>query len=158
MSAVQSIPQNAHVFEKTSVMNTTVEKLSAFHEQPDAFNKLNMPPIIIRMQEDNRTSMTNGDLRFTMWLGPVPFTWHVEHQEGPTENSFADMQLSGPMGYWRHEHIYEPTEGGARLIDRVTLAHKPGLMGLFTRLMFDGVPLQILFFYRHWRTRRAVES
>lgn len=158
MSAVQSVPQNAHVYEKSSVMKTTIAELSAFHEQPDAFNKLNMPPIIIQMHGDNRTSMTEGDLKFTMWLGPIPVKWHVEHQPGPTENSFADMQLSGPMGYWRHEHIYEQADGGARLIDRVTIAHKPGLQGLLTRLMFDGLPLRILFFYRHLRTKFAVEN
>jgi len=62
------------------------------------------------------------------------------------------------MAYWRHEHIFEETPGGAALIDRVTLAHKPGIMGLVTRLIFDGLPLRFLFFYRHWRTRQAVEK
>ncbi|MGB1288022.1 MAG: hypothetical protein ACPG7F_15905, partial [Aggregatilineales bacterium] len=62
----------------------------------------------------------------------------------------------GPMKYWRHEHIFREVEGGIELTDRLTRAHKPGLTGLLTRLAFDGIPLRILFFYRHLRTRMAV--
>lgn len=153
----QSIPQNAHTFEKSTLMKTTVEKLSAFHEQPNAFGKLTPPPIFIRVKEDNRTSITSGDLKFTMWLGPIPIQWHAQHQPGPTPHSFADQQLRGPLAYWRHEHIYQETTDGVKLIDRITIAHKDGLQGLFTRLMFDGLPLRFLFFYRHLRTKFAVE-
>jgi hypothetical protein len=30
------------------------------------------------------------------------------------------------------------------------------LIGLFTRLFFDGLPLRFLFFYRHLRTRMVI--
>jgi ligand-binding SRPBCC domain-containing protein len=64
--------------------------------------------------------------------------------------------LEGPMAVWEHQHIFEDVPGGAALVDRITLAHKPGLPGLLTRLIFDGVPLRALFMYRHWRTRWGV--
>jgi ligand-binding SRPBCC domain-containing protein len=66
--------------------------------------------------------------------------------------------LKGPMGYWRHEHIFTEVDGGVELMDRVTLGHQPGLKGLFTRVMFDGLNLRILFIYRHLRTRMAVRQ
>jgi ligand-binding SRPBCC domain-containing protein len=62
------------------------------------------------------------------------------------------------MALWEHLHIFEPSGDSTRLVDRITLAHKPGLAGFFTRLMFDGLPLRMLFMYRHWRTRRALRS
>lgn len=157
MSEVQTIPENAHIFEKSSIMKTTMEKMIAFHEDPNALRNLTPPPIFMQLHEDNRTSNTEGDLKFTLWFVFIPIKWHAEHQEGPTKTSFADMQLSGPMAYWRHEHIFEEVEGGIKLTDRVTLAHQAGIKGLLTRLMFDGLPLQILFFYRHLRTKWAVE-
>ena len=62
------------------------------------------------------------------------------------------------MAMWEHRHIFEPTADGVTLIDRITVEHKSGLRGLLTRLVFDGVPLWVLFKYRHWRTRRALEA
>lgn len=157
MTATQNIPNNAHVYEKSTIMQTTLERMMQFHEDPAALGTLTPPPIFIQVREDNRSSITEGDLKFTLWFGPIPLKWHVQHEPGPNDSSFADRQLSGPMGYWRHEHIFEEVEGGVKLTDRLTIAHKPGLPGLLTRLAFDGIPLQILFFYRHLRTKWAVE-
>lgn len=158
MIQTQEAPANVNVYEKSTTMRGTLEALRAFHEAPDVFGKLAPPPIFARVQEDNRTSLTEGDLRFTLWFGPIPIRWHAQHQPGPTADSFADLMLEGPLRYWRHEHIFEAVEGGVKLTDRVTLAHKPGLPGVLTRLMFDGLPLRFLFFYRHLRTKRSVES
>jgi ligand-binding SRPBCC domain-containing protein len=157
MSAVQSVPQNAKVFEKSTVMKTTMAKMLAFHHDPQALRQLTPLPIIAQLREDNRSSLTEGDLKFTLWLGFIPIHWHAQHQAGPTENSFADLMLSGPMQYWRHEHIFEEVPAGVKLTDRVTLAHKSGLQGLLTRLMFAGMALRILFLYRHLRTKFAIE-
>ncbi len=144
------------VFEKTSVMPGTLEQLWAFHAHPKAFNKLTPPPIIIQMHENKLQSLTEGTVDFTMWLGPIPIRWRARHEPGPTPTSFVDRQISGPMAYWEHQHIMTTVPGGVQLTDHITLEHKPGLAGLFSRLMFDGPPLQIFFFYRHLRTRLAL--
>jgi len=158
MDATASPTLKTHIYEKSTVMKTTIEKMVGFHNDPKALTQLSPPPIFIRIKQDNRTSLSNGDLYFTLWFAFIPIAWHVQHEEGPTEHSFADRMLSGPMGYWRHEHIFEEVDGGVKLTDRVTIAHKSGLQGLLTRLMFDGIPLRFLFFYRHLRTRLAVEK
>lgn len=157
-TADASTTVQTHVYEKSSIMPTTLDKMTAFHENPAALRKLTPPPIFIQLREDNRTSLRNGDLKFTLWFGPIPLKWHVQHEPGPTEHSFADRMLSGPMGYWRHEHIFTEVAGGIKLTDRLTIGHKKGLSGLLTRLMFDGIPLRILFFYRHLRTRMALRN
>lgn len=138
------------------MFNTTVAQLEAFHQDHAALSRLTPPPIFIRLHEDTRTSLTNGELEFTLWFVFIPIRWRVRHEALENGIGFADRQLSGPMAYWRHEHRFEATSDGAALIDRVTLAHKPGLTGWLTRLMFDGLPLRFLFFYRHIQTRRAV--
>jgi ligand-binding SRPBCC domain-containing protein len=137
-------------------MQTTLDKMEAFHSAPSAFSKLTPPPIFIRVKRNELTSLTSGQVEFTMWVGPIPIHWIAQHEAGPTEHSFADRQLVGPMAYWRHEHIFEQVEGGTALTDRVTLAHKSGWQGVLTRLMFDGIPLKLFFLYRHLRTRMAV--
>lgn len=154
--ATQTTPDKVTVFQQQSVIKTTMADIIAFHEDPAALKKLTPPPIFAQMQADNRTSLTEGDLRFTLWFGPVPVRWHAQHEAGPTPTSFADRQLEGPIAYWRHEHIFEDVADGVQLTDRITLAHKPGVAGILTRLLFDGLPLRILFTYRHLRTKLAL--
>lgn len=146
------------VFETKSIMQGTVRQLWDFHAQPNAFAILTPPPIFIQMRENKLRSLTEGTVDFTMWLGPIPLRWVAQHEPGPVETAFIDRQLSGPMAYWEHQHIFRAVEGGVELTDHVTLEHKPGLAGLFTRLMFDGLPLRIFFFYRHLRTRLALRN
>ena len=145
------------VFEKSSVINTTLDEMMRFHADPSALSRLTPPPIFMRVQRDDRDSIRQGEIAFTLWFGPLPIRWLARHEAGPTEHSFADAQVEGPMAYWRHEHIFTAVAGGVELTDRITLAHKPGLAGLLTRLMFDGLPLRFLFAYRHWRTRQATQ-
>lgn len=152
------VPANAHVFEKRSVMNTTLEKMWDFHNAPNAFSTLTPPPIFIQVKRNELTSLTEGEVEFNMWFGPIPIRWIVRHEAGPHEHSFVDRQLKGPMAYWHHQHLFEEVENGVELIDRITIAHKSGLQGIITRLLFDGMPLHFLFFYRHLRTRMSISS
>ncbi len=145
------------VFTKTSRINASLDDLLRFHQDPSALSRLTPPPIFAQLQRDERASITEGEVEFTLWLGPLPIRWLARHEPGPTPTSFADLQIAGPMEHWRHEHIFREVAGGVELTDRVTLAHKSGLRGLFTRLAFDGIPLRILFAYRHWRTRLALQ-
>lgn len=145
-----------HTYQKRTVMNTSLEKMIAFHQDPRALGKLSPPPIFMQLHRDERTSLNEGEIEFTLWFAFIPIRWIARHEAGPTEHSFADLMVKGPLAYWRHEHIFEPTENGVALIDRVTIGHQPGIKGLLTRLAFDGIPLRILFFYRHLRTRLAV--
>lgn len=149
---------SAHIFERQTLLKTTLANVLAFHRDPKALAQLTPPPIFVRVLRDERTSLTEGEIEFTLWFAFIPIRWLARHEPGPTPTSFSDRMVKGPMAYWYHEHIFEQVEHGVILRDRLTLAHQPGVKGLLTRLMFDGLPLRILFFYRHWRTKRAVES
>lgn len=155
--SVPPSPLRMHVFEYRSVMPTTVERLWAFHESPGVLGKLMPPPIIVQILRDERMSLTSGEVEARLWFGPLPVHWLARHEPGPVATSFVDRMLEGPAQVWIHEHIMRPVEGGAELLDRLTIAHRPGgLWGVFTRLTFGRLPLRILFLYRHWRTRRLV--
>jgi ligand-binding SRPBCC domain-containing protein len=153
----QSISRT-RTFEKTSVINCTLAEIKRFHAAPRALAALTPPPIIMRVKRDDRRSIIDGEIEFTLWLGPLPITWIARHEAGPEPDSFADAQVKGPLAYWRHEHIFREVAGGVELTDRIRLAHRSGLIGLLTRLAFDGIPLRLLFAYRHWCTRRTLQS
>lgn len=151
-------PGTTRVFEKSSVIETSLDAMIRFHEAPRALASLTPPPIRMRVQRDERRSIAEGEIEFTLWFGPLPIRWIARHEPGPARNSFADLQVKGPLAYWRHEHIFTKVAAGVRLTDRITFAHRRGLVGLLTRVAFDGLPLRLLFAYRHWRTRRALQS
>lgn len=147
-----------HTYEKKSLVKTTMQDMLDFHSSPKALPKLTPPPLFVQINSEWIKSLTEGDLQFTLWFGFIPIRWHARHEAGPIPTSFADLMVAGPMGYWRHEHIFEEAEGGIMLTDRVTLGHKNGIQGLLTRLMFDGIPLRFLFFYRHMQTKRFLHK
>jgi ligand-binding SRPBCC domain-containing protein len=146
------MPENK-VYQKQSVIATTMARMIAFHEDPRAINRLTPPPIFVQLLRDDRKSFSEGELIFRLWLGPIPVKWVARHEPGPTATSFQDRMIEGPMAFWLHQHIFRDVPGGVELTDRVTYAHKAGLPGLLTRLIFDGLSLRILFLYRHLRTR-----
>ena len=134
-----------------------MEAMIGFHDAPNALRILTPPPLFIQIVRNGRVSLTEGEVVFTLWFGPVPVPWTARHEPGPIETSFVDRMLSGPMASWKHQHTFEKVDGGIRLTDKITFSHKPGWRGFLTRLIFDGLPLRFLFWYRHWRTRWAVE-
>lgn len=146
------------VFERRSVFHATADKMFAFHAQPRALFILTPPPIFVQALRDDRSSLTNGEIEFRLWLGPVPVRWLARHEPGPTPTSFVDRMVEGPLAYWEHQHLFHPLEGGVMLVDHITLAHKPGFRGLLSRLVFDGLLLRVLFMYRHLRTRLALRA
>ena len=157
MTLTVDVPANAHTFEHSSVIPTTLDEMIRFHEAPQAFAWLTPPPIFAQVHRRELKSLTDGELEFTLWFLVVPVRWLARHEQGPTPHSFQDRMMQGPMAYWLHRHIFEEVEGGVKLTDRITLSHKPGIAGLFTRLVFDGLPLRFLFIYRHLRTRLQVK-
>ena len=145
-------------FIHTSILPGSVSDVAAVHGHPKTFSRLAMPPLIPQILRDERTSLTSGDLEFRLWFGPIPVRWLARHEPGPSADSFRDVQVEGPMLTWEHEHILEAADKGTRLIDRITFSHRPGLPGLLTRLLFDGLPLRMLFVYRHWQLKRLLHS
>ena len=143
-----------------SIVNTTMDAMMAFHEEPQAIARLTPPPplMFIQVLRDDRESLTAGELEFRLWFGPFPLHWLARHEPGPTATSFVDRMIEGPMAHWVHQHIFTEVDDGVEITDQVTLAHKPGLQGFLTRLIFDGLPLKLLFLYRHLRTRLAVSQ
>jgi ligand-binding SRPBCC domain-containing protein len=58
---------------------------------------------------------------------PWRMTSRITALEPPTR--FVDEQVRGPFSRFRHEHLYEPTESGTRMTDRVLFAAPFGIVG-----------------------------
>ncbi len=98
------------------------------------------------------------EAEFTLWLGPFPIRWHAVHQEVGV-NGFTDIQRSGPAASWRHTHRFTALGSNRTSVhEHIEYSHKPGWKGLVSRLLFPKPGLRLLFAYRKWITRRALEG
>lgn len=153
--------KKAKVIEYRTVIDAPVDAIMAFHYHPKAFKKLTPPPVFIQVHRNDLKSLAEGEVEFTMWFGVFPVRWIARHEPGPTETSFIDRQIKGPLEVWQHEHIFEPVPNEpdkTTLIDRITVIHPSGWRGWLTRLFFDGLPLWMLFLYRHQRTKWSTQK
>ena len=139
--------------EHRSIIPTTMAQMVAFHNDPRALRWLTLT--LVTIQRDARTSLTSGELDFTLWFGPIPVRWTARHEPGPTATSFRDVMVRGPMASWEHQHEFRQVRNGVELVDHLTYEHRPGgVWSLFTHIFLSGLALRFLFFYRHLRTRQ----
>ncbi len=142
-------------FDYAFVVDAPLAAVSAFHQSTDILKRLTPPPMFAQIHDFGE--MREGMVaRFTLWLGPIPLRWQARHVDvGP--NGFTDVQERGPLAAWRHTHHFSaesPTR--TRIHEHIEYTHRPGLPGLFTRLIFGRIGLHALFTYRQLVTRRTL--
>lgn len=146
-------------FVKESIIRAAPERVFAFHELPDALSRL-LPPwetARVLLPPKNLDAGTRTIVE-TRLFGLYRVRWEALHTVYDPPRMFEDIQVKGPFKSWRHRHIIEAHELGARLIDDIE--YEPPL-GIFGRLM---APLLVerrlkrLFDYRHLVTRTWAEG
>ncbi len=146
-------------FIKETIIKASPERVFAFHELPDAFERL-MPPwekadII---QKADISVIGSQAIIEQKIFGLIPSRWVAEHTKYDPPRMFEDIQLSGPFSSWRHQHIVLPHNDGAILRDEIE--YEPP-MWIFGRIAapFAVVPkLEKMFEYRHQVTKKWCES
>lgn len=146
------MPSFTHQF----TVNAPLQTVADFHSRTDILKQLTPPPLFVQIHDFGE--MREGMIAdFTMWFGPVPIRWKARHVNvSPT--SFTDVQQQGPAEKWVHTHTFVEENGATTVQDSIEYAHKSGLPGLFTRLMFAKPNMLFLFTYRKWVTRRGVRK
>lgn len=146
-------------FVKESVIRASPERIFAFHELPDAFERL-MPPWekVKILQKADITKIGSQAIIEMKVLGLFPIKWIAEHTRYEPPRLFEDVQISGPFKSWRHDHIIKPHKECAILRDEV---HYEPPFWIFGSLAapFAIVPkLEKMFAYRHEVTRKWCEE
>lgn len=145
-------------FEKRTFIRASPEAVFAFHERPDALERLTPPWEPVRIVEKTGQGLEAGTrVVLEMRLGPVWQRWVAEHVAYDPPRSFTDVARSGPFSKWVHEHCVEAADGGAYLVDRIEYRLPLEPFSLLAS-RFVTRKLQRMFDYRHDVTRRACEA
>jgi ligand-binding SRPBCC domain-containing protein len=146
-------------FTKQSVIKASAQRVFAFHEAPDAFERLQPPwqkSEIIRPP----TSLEVGTrVELRVKVGPFWQTMVAEHVEYEPGKMFADRLVKGPFAKWLHRHIVTPCgENECTLTDDIEYELPLGALGRALGGSFARKNLERLFEYRHQVTREACEG
>lgn len=146
-------------FVKESIIRAAPERVFAFHELPDALRRL-LPP-----WETARVVVPPKNLHVgtrtvieTKLFGLYSVRWEALHTAYDPPRMFEDMQTSGPFKSWRHQHIVEPHELGARLLDDIEYEPPFSFLGRLAAPLLVERRLKRLFDYRHEVTREWAEE
>lgn len=143
------------VFDYQFQVDAPVEAVSAFHFEPGILKTLT-PPLMI-MQVKQFEPLAEGSVaEFKMWMGPIPVYWKAVHSD-VSPAGFTDTQVAGPMKSWAHTHRFTSlADRRTEIHEHIEFEHHSGLRGVWSRLLFPRIGLNVLFKTRAWITRREV--
>jgi len=146
-------------FVKESAIEASAERVFAFHEAPDALQRLQptWPPAEILQPPTSLEVGTRVVLRVK--VGPFRQRIVAEHVAYEPGRMFADRMVEGPFPRWLHRHIVTPT-GPDRcvLTDDIEYELPLGLPGRVFGGPFARRMLERMFAFRHRVTKEACES
>lgn len=145
-------------FVRESLIQAPADVVFAFHEAPDAFERLQPPWQTTQILQPPSSLEVGTRVVLKVKLGPLWQTVEAEHIGYEPGRSFTDRMVRGPFRRWVHHHVVEPEgEQACRLIDDIDYQLPlPPLGDLFGGL-FARRELRRLFEYRHRVTRDACE-
>lgn len=146
-------------FIKESVIHAAAERVFAFHELPDAFERLVPPWEGARIIQKADISVIGSRAIIEQKIfGLIPSRWVAEHTAYDPPRSFEDVQISGPFASWRHRHIVEPHAEGAMLRDEIEFEPPLWILGDIAAPLFIIPKLEKMFAFRHEVTRKWCET
>jgi ligand-binding SRPBCC domain-containing protein len=146
------------VFEKRLRIAAPPERVFAFHELPDAFQRLTPPWEHVRVVEKTGRGLEAGvRVVLEMKLGPLRQRWVAEHTKYEPPVLFEDTQRAGPFAKWVHTHRVASAPGGAELVDHIEYELPFGVLGKVGG-PFVRRKLERMFTYRHEVTKAWCEA
>lgn len=146
-------------FVKESIIDASAEKVFAFHEAPDAFERLQPPWQTTRILQPPTSLEVGTRVILKIKVGPLWQTVVAEHVEYEPDRMFADRMVEGPFASWLHKHIVTPRgPDQCVLTDEVEYELPLGILGRVFGGHFARRSLERMFEYRHEVTRKACEA
>src|SRR5205085_2055110 len=117
-------------FVRESLIRAAPARVFAFHELPDAFQRLTPAWEKSRLIKAADIAQVGSEAIIeTRIAGLIPTRWIARHTMYEPPRMFEDVQVKGPFRRWRHRHIIEPHAAGALLRDEIEYEPPISLLG-----------------------------
>ena len=143
-------------FEYSSLIDSSVEKVWAFHERSDILEILTPPWQPVKVIRREGGLGVGAITEFRLFLGFIPIKWIARHTECIERKLFVDEQIEGPMKSWLHRHEFEQENGNTRLTDRIKYEIPGGFIAELLLGWWVELRLRDMFKYRHEITQKTL--
>ena len=145
-------------FQKSSLIDAPVKTVWQFYERADILEKLTPPwqPVQIIRREGGLG--VGAESEFRIWIGLIPVQWVAVHTQCTEFEKFVDVQKTGPMEFWQHQHLFLADGNQCRLVDQIDFSLPGGDLAELLIGDFVKQRLNDMFDYRHQVTRDHCES
>lgn len=132
-----------------------VDAASAFawHARPGALPRLIPPWEAVAVESATGGIEDGAEVVLRLRMGPLRLRWVAEHGDYRPNESFLDVQRSGPFARWEHTHRFLPEGETCRLRDDVIYKLPLGPVGAILGGASVRAKLRAQFRFRHAVTR-----
>jgi ligand-binding SRPBCC domain-containing protein len=145
--SIQRHPQGGYVLRAECLLPRTMEEVFPFFADAGNLRRLTPPWIDFEVLTDASVARMRKGLLidYRLRIHGVPLRWQSEITDWQPGRRFVDEQRRGPYRYWIHEHLFEETPAGVRVVD-VVRYDVPG--GAIMHGLFIGRDLRKIFEFR----------
>ena len=144
-----SATAHTYVLEREQLVPAPLDDVFDFFAEPANLAQLTPPQLGFRIIEVAGLPMRAGTtIEYTVRPLGFPQRWLARIEEYEPGRRFVDMQLSGPYRYWRHEHTFEPRDGGTLVRDHIEYQLPFGPLGRVANALAVARQLRAIFDYR----------
>ena len=141
----------------SSPMPVSAADLFAWHERPDAFDRLNPTWMPARVVARSGGIRDGARVTLAVPLGPLSTRWEIEHTGYKAGVEFRDVQREGPFASWEHLHRMEPVSATESILEDTIRFRLPAApFGKLVAGTFTSERLARLLRWRHALTRADV--
>lgn len=148
------------VVERSVVVRAPLEAVWDFHADPVGLTRIMPPPASFEIVGVDRPVRAGSRVRLRVSLGPLRLRWNLRVVEHMPMARFVDEQIEGegPFRRWRHAHVFERTDGGTRITDRIEYEPPFGVLGRVVDAVAGRALMAAQFSARYRATKRLLES
>lgn len=130
-----------------------IDRVFEFFSDASNLEMLTPPWIRFRIVTPQPVEMRPGTtIDYRLRIRGLPIRWQSVIPIWEPPHRFVDEQVKGPYRYWRHEHLFEPADGGTLVSDRVDY-RVPG--GRLVNRWFVQPDVERIFRYRLKKLREV---
>ncbi len=140
-----------HTLYREQLLNISLEEAWFFFSSPHNLSKITPPEMGFKILTEGLEEIISDGMIIDYEVKPalnVAVNWTTEISNVSAPYKFTDIQIKGPYRLWEHEHRFEHTSTGVKIIDQVRYALPFEILGTFLHFIFVKRRLRYIFRYR----------
>ncbi|MBS1772992.1 MAG: SRPBCC family protein [Bacteroidetes bacterium] len=139
-----------YTIERKQLIKSDLKTVWEFFSSPQNLAKITPDYMQFKVTSSPEERIYSGQI-ITYKVSPIlriPLFWMTEISDVKEPLQFIDEQKEGPYKLWRHKHIFEQTDEGTLMTDKVVYELPLGPLGTLAHRLFVKKQLNGIFDFR----------